>query len=191
MRDKTLTVLLSALLLFAVSGVLPVAADELTQRIQQDLVALGYEPGKVDGEMTTDTTVAIAKFQAEHDMPVTGEVSPLLAGIMSAEVDKQAAGKAADTAAPAAQRDPAELRAAQQACLQEKMEKAQAANKKKRGLGRLLSAVSRTASQTGNYDVARTAGDAYSAHATAADLSAAAKDLGLTDDDMAECQNPP
>jgi hypothetical protein len=54
-----------------------------------------------------------------------------------------------------------------------------------------MSAVSRTASQTGNYDIAKTTGDVYNANATAADLSAAAKDLGLTDDDIAECQNPP
>jgi hypothetical protein len=79
----------------------------------------------------------------------------------------------------------------QQACLQEKMNAAQASSKKKRGLGRLLSAVSRTASQAGNYDLARTTGEVYSANATAADLSAAAKDLGLTDDDIAACQNPP
>jgi hypothetical protein len=66
----------------------------------------------------------------------------------------------------------------------------EAANKKKRGVGRLLSAVSRSASRSGNYDLARTTGDIYSASATADDLSAAAKDLGLTDDDIAACQNP-
>jgi peptidoglycan hydrolase-like protein with peptidoglycan-binding domain len=163
----------------------PAYADDLTQRIQKDLVTLGYEPGNVDGEMTDGTVAAIAQFQAERDMPVTGEASPLLAGMISAEVAKK--GKAA-TAAPA--QDPAALRAAQQACLQEKMQQAEAANKKKRGVGRLLSAVSRSASRSGNYDLARTTGDIYSANATADDLSAAAKDLGLTDDDIAACQNP-
>lgn len=168
-------------------------ADELMQKIQQDLVTLGYDPGNVEGKATDETIAAIAQFQAERNMPVTGEPSPLLAGIVAAEVSKQ--GKAADTAAsgPAAAappQDPAALRAAQQACLEEKMAAAQAANKKKRGIGRLLSAVSRTASQSGNYDMARTTGDIYTANATAADLSAAAKDLGLTDDDIAACQNP-
>lgn len=62
----------------------PASADELTQRIQKDLVALGYDPGTISGEVTTDTTIAIAKFQAERDIPVTGEVSPVLAGILSA-----------------------------------------------------------------------------------------------------------
>jgi hypothetical protein len=44
--------------------------------------------------------------------------------------------------------------------------------------------------QDGNYDLARTTSDIYSASATADDLSAAAKDLGLTEDDIAACENP-
>lgn len=164
-------------------------ADELLQMIQKDLVTLGYEPGNTDGEVSTATTVAIAKYQAEHDMPVTGEASPLLAGIISAEVDKQAAdGSPASAAAQA--RTPEELAAAQQACLQRKMADAQAANKKKRGFGSLMSAVSRAAGMGGNYDVAKTAGDVYNTAATANDLASAAKDLGLTEDEVAACQNP-
>lgn len=168
---------------------MPASADELLQRVQKDLVRLGYEPGNTDGEKTTDTTVALAKYQAEHDMPVTGEVSPLLAGIISAEVDKQAAGGAAAGAAVPT-RSPEELKAAQQACLQEKMAAAQKANKKKRGLGRLLSAVSRTAGMGGNNELAATTSDVFNAAATAEDLSAAAKDLGLTEDEVAACENP-
>ena len=45
-------------------------ADELTEKIQKDLVALGYDPGNINGEVTTETTVAIAKFQADRNMPV-------------------------------------------------------------------------------------------------------------------------
>jgi hypothetical protein len=96
----------------------------------------------------------------------------------------------ATSLAPATAQDPAALRQAQQACLQQKMAEAQAAQKKKRGLGRLVRAVTRTASRAGNHDVARTAGDVYAANATADDLSAAARDLGLTDDEVAACQNP-
>jgi hypothetical protein len=70
------------------------------------------------------------------------------------------------------------------------MAEAQAAQKKKRGIGRLVRAVTRTASRAGNHDVARAAGDVYAANATADDLSAAARDLGLTDDEVADCQNP-
>lgn len=98
------------------------------------------------------------------------------------------ASAAASTAASTA--DPAALQAAQQSCLQERIAVAQESQKKKRGFGRLLSAVSRTAMQFGNYDVARTASQVYSTSATADDLSAAAKDLGLTEDDVQACQNP-
>jgi len=179
-----------AVLLLVIALPAAVHADELTERVQKDLVALGYDPGNISGELTTDTTVAIAKFQADRDMPVTGEVSPLLAGILSSNVDKQRSGGAAAPAAAAPVRDPAALQAAQQACLQEKMAAAQAAQKKKRGFGRLLSAVTRTATRSGNYDIAKTTGDVYAANATAADLAAAAEDLGLTEDEVAACQNP-
>ena len=53
-----------------------------------------------------------------------------------------------------------------------------------------MSAVTRTAMQGGNYDLARTTSDVYNASATADDLAAAAKDLGLTEDDIAACENP-
>ena len=159
----------------------PAAADNLTHMVQRDLSALGYDTGGTSGEMNTATIVAISKFQAENDMEVTGEVTPQLAGILSA----RASGTAA---APA--RDPEELRAAQQACLQEKIDAAQASQKKKRGFGRLLSGVSRLAGQAGNFDLMRKTNDIYRAGATADDFSQAAKDLGLTEDDIAACENP-
>jgi len=198
MRIQFLRIFISTMILFWFAVPTQATADELTQRIQKDLVALGYDPGNIKGETDDDTVAAIAQFQAERDMPVTGEVSPLLAGIMSAEVKKQRSGTAAPaasaptmTAAPAAPaRDPAALQAAQQACLQQKIQESQAANKKKRGFGRLLSAVTRTAAQSGNYDLAQSTYDVYNASATADDLAAAAKDLGLTEDEVAACQNP-
>lgn len=192
MRTQLLRVLLATAIFFIIGMPTQVVADDLTKRIQKDLVALGYDPGNIKGEADDDTVAAIAQFQSERDMPVTGEVSPLLAGMMSAEVNKQRSGgnAAAPAAAPQAARDPAELQAAQQACLQQKIQESQAANKKKRGFGRLLSAVSRTAGLSGNNDMARTTRDIYSANATADDLSAAARDLGLTEDEVAACQNP-
>lgn len=84
----------------------------------------------------------------------------------------------------------AEIQAPQQACLQKKIAKAQKAEKKKRGFGSLMSAVSRTAGRLGNSDVSQTMGDVYSANATADDLASAARDLGLSEDDVAACQNP-
>jgi hypothetical protein len=90
--------------------------------------------------------------------------------------------------------DQAALQAAQQACLQEKMAQAQESSKKKRGFGRLMNAVSRTASRFGGNDtsrmIAQTSSDVYNTNATAADLKGAAEDLGLTEGDMEDCRNP-
>ena len=175
-------------------GAASAVADDLTQMVQQDLVTLGYEPGATNGEMTTATIVAISKFQAENQLEVTGEVTPQLAGVLKAGIKKQSSPDAAAPAMNVNARPPArsqaELQAAQQACLQQKMAAAQATQKKKRGFGRLMSAVTRTAMQAGKYDVGRSVNDVYSATATADDLSAAAKDLGLTEDAVAACQNP-
>lgn len=164
-------------------------ADELTMMIEKDLAALGYATGPVDGEETMETVIAISKFQAEHNLEVTGEVTPQLAGVLSATVANPGLSATAPaTAAPAA--DPMTLQAAQQACLQEKIAASQAANKKKRGFGKLLRAVTRTASQNGNVELAQSTHDVYSASATADDLAGAARDLGLTEDEVAACENP-
>lgn len=178
----------------AVSG--QAVADALTQTIQQDLVTLGYDPGNTDGEATTQTVVAISKFQAENNLDVTGEASPQLAGVIKAAI-KQKNSPAVAIQTPSTQappQDAAALQAAQQACLQEKIAAAQESNKKKRGFGSLMRAASRTASRFGGGDTARaisqTTYDVYSVNATAADLSSAAKDLGLTEDEIEQCRNP-
>jgi hypothetical protein len=184
-----------------------VFADDLTRMVQKDLVTLGYDPGNTNGEATTQTIVAISKFQAEHDLAVTGEVTPQLAGVIKAQITKQgqpaavaapaaaaSAPVSAPASAPAAAQNPTVLQAAQQACIQQKIEAKQEADKKKRGFGRLLNAVSRTSSQFGGGglagDIARTSNEIYNVNATAEDLSAAAKDLGLTEDELEECRNP-
>jgi hypothetical protein len=176
-----------ALAMLASPAVLP---DELTARVQKDLVTLGYDPGNINGEATTETTIAIAKFQAERDIPVTGEISPLLAGVLAAEVDKQRSGAATVTTAQvAATKTPEEIKAAQDGCLRDAIAKAQEKRKKRRGFGKLVSAVSRTASQVGSDDIADTARGVNMASATTADLSQAAEDLGLSEDEIAACQN--
>jgi peptidoglycan hydrolase-like protein with peptidoglycan-binding domain len=176
-----------ALAMLASPAALP---DELTARVQKDLVTLGYDPGNINGEATTETTIAIAKFQAERDIPVTGEISPLLAGVLAAEVDKQRSGAATATAAQVATtKTPEEIKAAQDGCLRDAIAKAQEKRKKRRGFGKLVSAVSRTASQVGSDDIADTARGVNMASATSADLSQAAEDLGLSEDQIAACQN--
>jgi len=183
MLFKTLSILMAAAMLFSA----PTNADELTQMVQQDLAAMGYDTGGTDGEMTMQTAVAISKFQAENNLEVTGQASPQLAGILKA-VGRGRYQPATVGAAPVARPTQADLQARQQACLQRKMAEAQAAQKKKRGFGRLLSAVTRTAGQQGNYDLMRSVDDVYAANATADDLAGAAKDLGLTENDLEECR---
>mgnify|MGYP006367263219 CR=1 FL=1 len=51
-------------------------ADELVQIVQQDLTTLGYDPGAADGTATTKTIIAVSKFKAEHNLEVTGEITP-------------------------------------------------------------------------------------------------------------------
>jgi peptidoglycan hydrolase-like protein with peptidoglycan-binding domain len=161
-------------------------ADDLTKMIQKDLIALGYDPGNIQGEASTETIVAISQFQAESDMEITGQPSPQLAGIIKARIKQ---GNS-----PAAAMDPAAQQQAQQTCLQEKMAEAQASQKKKRGFGSLVRAVANTASRFGGNDTARmvseTSRDIYDVNATAADYERAAKDLGLTTDDIEQCRNP-
>ena len=180
--------------------ILPIAAaaDEVTQMAQQELKALGYDIDNTDGEATMKTIVAISKFQSENNMEVTGEASPQLIGVIRASQNTTAApavaAESAAVQAPAEAQTAQTLEQLQQACLMAKYEEAQEKNKKKRGMMRLLSAVSRTSRQFGSGglagDISRASWEAYNVNATAADLEAAGKDLGLTPDEMEECRNP-
>lgn len=193
---KWLTLTLCCLTLVVSTGVF--AQDtELVKSAQMDLISLGYEPGNIQGELDTATIVAVSKFQAENNMDVTGEVTPQLIGALRAakSAPATAAAPAGAAAAPtAAPQQQLTLQQRQQNCLQEKYAAAQEANKKKRGMMRLLSAVTRTSSQFGSGELAQTinqtASTAYNVNATADDLEAAGKDLGLTPDEMEECRNP-
>ncbi|MEM8766555.1 MAG: hypothetical protein AAGE43_03870 [Pseudomonadota bacterium] len=133
------------------------------------------------GAMDTPTAIAISQYQAENGMSVTGEPSPQLAGILAA---------GATPKSQSASRSPEELQAAQQACLEQKMAEAQAAQQQKRGFGSLMRGVGRLAGQFGNYDMAQTTNDIYQAGASVEDFNQAAKDLGLKESDIAACQNP-
>ena len=167
----------------------PMAAggDPVVKMVQENLAALGYETGGTDGVVNTETTIAISQFQAERSMEITGKASPQLAGALAAEVGKQqGGGRSFETQGSNADA----LQAAQEACLREKMEAAQERKKKKRGFGSLLSAAARVATGTGSSALAETTRDIYDANATAEDLSSAAKDLGLTEDEIEACKNP-
>mgnify|MGYP003664718416 FL=1 len=172
--------------------------DELTQIVQQDLITLGYDPGAADGAASTKTIIAVSKFQAEHNMEVTGEITPQLAGVIQAAISQQSTATSSVQASATAEVTPeqaqADLKARQEACLQEKVEAAQQASKTQSGLGKLFSAVTRTATQYGGADTLATIHDAtnqvYSAGATMGDLKGAAADLGISESDIEACKNP-
>jgi peptidoglycan hydrolase-like protein with peptidoglycan-binding domain len=172
--------------------------DELVQMVQQDLTTLGYDPGAVDGSATTKTVIAVSKFQAEHNMAVTGEITPQLAGVIQAAISQQnnstSSVQVAVTAEVTPEQQQADLKARQQACLQEKVEAAQQASKTQSGFGKLLSAVTRTTTQYGSAgtiaQIADTTDQVYSAGATMGDLKGAAADLGISETDIEACQNP-
>lgn len=183
----------------AVAQVATAYGDDLIQMVQADLITLGYDPGTANGEATTKTIIAVAKFQAEHNQEPTGEITPQLAGVIQAAIAQQKNPSNATQLAAAApqttpEQDQASLRARQQACLQEKAAAAEKANSVKRGLGKLFSAVSRTTSQFGAPDVAgqisSTTSDVYSVDASVSDIQGAAKDLGLSESDVEACRNP-
>lgn len=191
MRDVRRAIIASLALLLT-CGIAPhLAADELTMAVERDLAALGYDTGPVDGRETMETVIAISKFQAENQLEVTGEITPQLAGTLSA----RASGGLQDSRpitpptaqAPLPTANPVDQEAARQACLQRKVEEAQEAQKTKRGLSRLMSAVVRTATRQGNPEVARTINEVHATNATVEDLTAAARDLGLTESDLAGC----
>lgn len=68
------------------AGVMPGPAN-IVQVVQQHLVTLGYDPGNTTGELTKQTVVAISQYEAANSMPVTGQATPELAGILSDAVD--------------------------------------------------------------------------------------------------------
>ena len=196
MQKLLLAILVTALAAVAAPSAI---ADDLTKMIEEKLAALGYDTGEVDGESTTETIVAISQYQAEKGMDVTGETSPQLAGILSADVkaksapapEAPAAAASAQAAADAESAANAQaLQAAQQACLQEKIAAAEQAKKKKKRFGSLLKSVASTATRFGGSDLAKTAGDVYATTATVEDIAATAEALGLTEEDVSACQNP-
>lgn len=178
----------------AVSLAMPAYADEITAIVQKDLTTLGYDPGNTDGEMTPATIVAISKFQAENGLEVTGEATPQLAGVIKARMNQPAQSAQPAQAAPVGNSAAANAQAAQQACLQRKIAEAQESQTRKRGLGSLMRAATRTASRFGGgsaaQDISRVSADIFAADATASDLQSAAKDLGITESDIEACRNP-
>ncbi|HSG63868.1 MAG TPA: peptidoglycan-binding domain-containing protein [Gammaproteobacteria bacterium] len=179
----------SMLLVAALPGL--AGADELTAIVQKDLATLGYDPGSTDGEATVQTVVAVSKFQAEHELEVTGEITPQLAGVIKAAISKQGQPAPVAQAAPApAAMDPAALQAAQQACLQRKIAGAQEAQQKRRGFSSLMRGLSRLGGDEIASSIGSVSAEIYETTAGIADLESAAKDLGIAESDVEACRNP-
>ena len=92
----------------------------------------------------------------------------------------------AESMASAATAD--EIRAAQQACLQEKVEAAEQKKKKKKLFGSALSGLSKSLSKIGGDKLATISSDVFEANATANDIAEVAKELGISESDVADCQ---
>ena len=97
-----------------------------------------------------------------------------------------ASGSGQNPGGSAATREP-DLAAAQ-ACLEQKIEEAQANQPRRRGLGGLLGGVGRAISQIGNLDIAGLASGLFDPGASEEDIEERARELGLTDADIAECR---
>lgn len=63
-------------------------AKQVIRFVQETLAGLGYRPGATDGVFTTETKIAIRKFERDQALPVSGRVSgPLIARLERLSVD--------------------------------------------------------------------------------------------------------
>ena len=183
----------------------PALADELTLTVEQDLTRLGYGTGEADGEETVETVIAIAKYQAEHNFEITGEVTQELVQALSAT---ERVGDA--PAIAALQPDPsaavvvseAGLRAAREACLKEKMLVTRATESNE-GLNEdlkdeMIDQAARMAIQASNLGLLQQVYNVYSQWDSRSDsdapkeseTGAIASSLGISEDDVTACQRP-
>ena len=166
------------------AGMPPEQRDMIMQRMGPQLAAMKSLAAGNGFEFVIETHAILVN-------PDSAALQSLQAASLGATA-LPTAGSAAGTAAQAAGAPAPEAAggtAAQQRCLEEKIRKKQDAAQKKRGVGRLLGAVGRVAGQFGGADLARAANDVAVASATADDLAAAARDLGITEDEIAACDS--
>lgn len=180
--NKLTLIQLSAIALFWSS---PSLSDDLVRIVQQDLQRLGYNIAEANGEVNTETGLAVSQFQAERGLDINGDITPQLAGVIKAEISRRERS---------ARVNPNTERLAQEACLLQKIADVTASGDKKRGFGSLMRVVKDTATRFGKGDISekidKVSGDIYAADATAKDIKRAAKDLGLSKSDVKACENP-
>ncbi|NOX51968.1 MAG: peptidoglycan-binding protein [Gammaproteobacteria bacterium] len=52
---------------------------------QQELIRLGYNPGNADGVWGATSHKALLAYQADHRLPTTGRLSPVLFALLTAQ----------------------------------------------------------------------------------------------------------
>lgn len=66
-------------------------ADSVARTVEQQLVTLGYVPGKIDGKVNEQTARAIRAFEIDQKMPETGRISgPLVSRVMRVQAQSAA-----------------------------------------------------------------------------------------------------
>lgn len=63
------------------------SGDTLVTQIQEKLAALGYNPGKINGETNTKTEAAIQDFQLDNDLVIDGRPSKSLLRLISEKTE--------------------------------------------------------------------------------------------------------
>jgi peptidoglycan hydrolase-like protein with peptidoglycan-binding domain len=79
----------------------PITADgqSLVRDVKQQLAALGYQPGPVDGTLTPEFARAIRKFEADQKLKQSGRISgPLMSRLIRLDGQAKARSAAAKTA---------------------------------------------------------------------------------------------
>jgi hypothetical protein len=139
-----------------------------------------------------DVAIEVHAILVNPDTAALQNLRGSAAGVAAMPGAAAALSKAEAVPSPAPVAAPATTETSQrarQACLEEEIRKKQEAQKKKQGMGRLLGAVGRVAGQYGGTQVARATNEAATAQATADELAAAARDLGVTEHDIDSCRN--
>ena len=76
------------------------AASDLIRTIEEQLVALGYSVGAVDGRYDADLRAAVARFQAEQGLPANGNLDKPTRDLIAARAAAPAPNRAPRAAPP-------------------------------------------------------------------------------------------
>jgi hypothetical protein len=141
---------------------------------------------------TIEVQTLIERIRVNAGLPDQTELATTMFGSSSSGFPASGNFSAPTTTGPAsagsgaAGVDTAAQQAAQNQCLQQKIEAAQAAQPRRRGLGGLLGGVGQAVSQISNLDI----GGLFEAGASNDDIEDRARELGLSEQDIADCRAP-